>query len=247
MNTSEIKALLCERYAPPVYAFFTEVANGTGAHQSRYADAIAYALYPSMGNQIEGFEIKVSRGDFIKEMKHPEKASEIMQYCDKWWLVAPKGVADKTELPKNWGFYEVINGRFYKRKLAPDLKPNAPPLPFIAALLRRATEDTIPRVTLYSRIKEARKDAKIEFAEKIESSDKKLNEYKEQVEEFEKASGLDVFGSYMHSSKELGEAVKFVLDGNLKEDLNWDADGAIKNLTEMIKGIEKLKRVMKAK
>lgn len=123
MNAEKIKALLENKYSPPVYAFFTEVASGTGAQMGGYADAVAYSLYPSMQHEIHGFEIKISRSDFLSEMKKPEKAAQTMQFCDRWWLVAPKGVAHKDELPKSWGFYEVINDRFYTRKRAPELEP----------------------------------------------------------------------------------------------------------------------------
>lgn len=242
MTSSEVKALLSQKYAPPVYAFFTEVANGTGAHQSRYADAIAYALYPSMGNQIEGFEVKVSRQDFLNEMKHPEKASEIMQYCDKWWLVAPKGVAKAEELPKTWGFYEIVNDKFFKRKAAPDLNPIAPPLSFIAALLRRATEGTIPRSTLHDRIKEAREEIKNDYQADIQRANESLESYKKRVEEFEKASGIKVF-DYFKSSADIGKAVRFVLDGGLR--LEYNIGGAIAQVEGILRKLQEFETVSK--
>ena len=67
-QANEIKALLHNKYAPPVYAFFTEVGSSTG-FANRYIDAVAYSLYPSMHHEIHGFEIKVSRSDFLNEMK----------------------------------------------------------------------------------------------------------------------------------------------------------------------------------
>ncbi len=41
MNTPEVYAALRERFAAPEWAIFFEVANGTGHHGRRYADAVA--------------------------------------------------------------------------------------------------------------------------------------------------------------------------------------------------------------
>src|SRR3990167_6051341 len=98
MTSKEIKNLLHQKFPSPAFALFTEVAMENGM-VSGYVDAVAFGLYPSNGYEIHGIEIKTSRGDFMSEMKNPAKAGAI-EYCDRWWLVAPKGVAIKEELPK---------------------------------------------------------------------------------------------------------------------------------------------------
>src|SRR3990172_2564710 len=176
-TSSDLKALLALRYAAPEYAFFIEVANGTGSHQSGYADGVAYSLYPSTGHPIYGFEIKVSRNDWLRELKQPAKAGNVMQYCDKWWLVAPKGVSKLEELPKTWGFLEIVNDRFYTRKHAPDLDHPELPMSFIAALLRRATESTVPASILTERVTAAKEKSRQEFAGDIATAKKDLDDY----------------------------------------------------------------------
>lgn len=241
ITADEIKALLSKKYEPPVYAFFTEVGNGTGSNWNRYIDAVAFSLYPSMNHEIHGFEIKISRSDFLSEMNHPEKTAESMQYCDRWWLVAPKGVANKDELPKSWGFYEVVNGRLYKRKHAPELNPETS-LSFIAALLRRSTEDSIPRSTLWHRIDSAKKEARKDYAKGIEESKNRLEEYKKKVSEFEEASGLKVFDIW-DGGKELGEAVKFVLEGGLK--IDYPTESAISSIERVLKELKAFDSIRK--
>lgn len=54
--------------------------------------------------EILGFEVKVSRSDWLSELKKPEKADSLARYCDRWYLVIsdPKIVKD-GELPPTWG------------------------------------------------------------------------------------------------------------------------------------------------
>ena len=58
-SAADIHAALRLRYAQPEWAIMFEVANGTGAAQRRYADAIAMNLFPSRGLCVHGFEVKV--------------------------------------------------------------------------------------------------------------------------------------------------------------------------------------------
>lgn len=242
MNSGEIKALLHNKYSAPEYAFFTEVANGTGSQQAGYADAVAYALYPSTGHPIEGFEIKISRSDWLSELKKPGKAFPVMQYCDRWWLVATKDVAKLEEIPKAWGFYEVVNNKFYKRKHAPDLTPNELSLSFVAAMLRRATEHTVPASTVYEKQKLAREEARKDYAKDIDEAKAKLEKYKDKVKVFEEASGLEVLSSYTES-KELGKAVRFVLDGGL--DSGWRIENALGSIKEALGAVQRYQAYVK--
>lgn len=242
MTSGEIKALLLNRYAPPVWAFFIEVADRTGM-ASTYADGVAYNLYPSTGHAIEGFEIKVSRGDFLNEMKNPGKCQEVMQYCDKWWLVAPKGVAAKEELPKTWGFYEIVNNKFFVRKQAPQLDPIDPSLSFVAAMLRRATEASVPRSTFHEQLSKAREEARGDFNGRIDEAQQSLKDYKQKVSDWEEASGLKVFGDYMHSSKELGGAVRWLLKGGMKQKLTYETESAMSSLRDIMRLMEDFKKM----
>lgn len=240
MTEDEIKTLLCKRFAPPVYAFFTEVGTSTGL-AARYIDGVAYSLFNSMGHEIHGFEIKVSRSDFLNEMKQPQKSEDAMQYFHRWWLVAPKGVVAKEELPKDWGFMEVVNGKIFKRKQAKELKPVYSPA-FVAACLRRATENVVPRETVWNQCQMAREEAKKEFAEKISNSKEKLESYRKTVAEFEQASGLTVLDTWK-GGKELGEAVQFVLNGGLK--IDYPIESSIRDLKSILEELEKFDSLRK--
>ncbi len=84
-----IEILLRERFAPPEYAIFFEVANGTGATCRRYADAVAMGLFPSRGLELHGIECKSVRSDWLRELTEPAKAEEgWYPFCDRWWVAA---------------------------------------------------------------------------------------------------------------------------------------------------------------
>lgn len=243
-NSKDIKALLYNRHRPPEYAFFTEVANGTGSMGGRYADAVAYALWPSKGFEITGYEIKVSRGDFMNEMKNSAKAHAVMQFCHRWYLVAEKGVAKVEEIPANWGFLEVVNGKFYTRKIAPLLTPIPCDQAFVAAMLRRATEHSIPKEALDQFRKEEQDRWEKFYKEPVERAEKRHEDLKKKIKEFEEASGIAI--DQWKPAKEVGEAVRFVLDGGFKS-VKWDADQAIHGLEEMLKRVKEYKSLMVVK
>ena len=65
-----------------------------------------------------GYEIKVSRGDFLQD----EKWTDYLDYCTQFYFVCPKGVVDIEELPKGIGLIHVASTgtRLYtKRKATP--------------------------------------------------------------------------------------------------------------------------------
>ena len=87
LTAADICVGLRKRYIAPEWALLFNVANGTGARQYRYADAIGMSLYPSRGLEIHGFEVKISKSDWKREAADPEKAETIAAYCDRWWVV----------------------------------------------------------------------------------------------------------------------------------------------------------------
>jgi len=142
LTSAHIRAALRTRYMQPEWALFFEVADGTGAAQRRWADALAMNMYPSRGLAVHGFEIKVSRSDLKKELACPDKAESVAQYCDYWWLVTPYGlVEDPSTLPDTWGLLEVDEKGKVSIVLPADKTPSVPMgKPFVASLLRSAAK-----------------------------------------------------------------------------------------------------------
>lgn len=137
VTSADVRAALVLRYPKDSHALMFEVPPSTGGGTT-YADAVAVGLWASHGHQIEGFEIKVARSDWLSELRQPGKSEPVMRYCHRWWLVCPPGVATADELPPGWGVLEMqAAGTLRVRVKAPKLEPVEPTRGFFAALVRR--------------------------------------------------------------------------------------------------------------
>lgn len=136
-------ALLRQRYEAQrgAWAYLEEVGNGTGGTKTRAADALALSLWPGRGIELHGHEIKVSRADWLRELRDVAKADSIQRFCDRWWLVVgDPAIVTPDELPPRWGLMAVKGGRLVATKPAPKLK-RAPWTPaFVAAVFRAHTK-----------------------------------------------------------------------------------------------------------
>lgn len=143
MKSDELIKLLAAQWPQPNCAFIPEFRCGTGYTRDSRADAIAMHLWPSssIGLELVGFELKVSRSDWLRELKTPNKADPIKQFCDKWYLVVSDLDVIKyaSELPYGWGLMHAENGQILTMIEAPKLEPLPLDRAFVAALMRRAT------------------------------------------------------------------------------------------------------------
>lgn len=119
------------------YAVAEQVRSHAGFDARRTADFIAMDLWPSKGLELHGHEIKISRSDWLTELKHPEKSAEFIPYMNRWWLVvSDRAIVHDGELPAGWGLM-AMSGAMLRvitkapRKKAEPLTPSR-----LAALLR---------------------------------------------------------------------------------------------------------------
>ncbi|MCH9637780.1 MAG: hypothetical protein K0U16_07550 [Gammaproteobacteria bacterium] len=148
-SEAQVLDALRNRFPPPEWALFPGVSNGTGRNADRWADAVAMNLWPSRGLEILGFEVKVSRGDMLRELKKPQKAEVVARHCDKWFIaVGSKSIVKPEELPRSWGLLvptgsakgqtmKIVKDALSLRKKTADPKVSRS---FCAAVLRRASE-----------------------------------------------------------------------------------------------------------
>lgn len=113
------------------------VRSHAGFDAVRTADCIAMDLWPSKGLALHGHEVKVSRSDWLTELKSPEKAEQFRQYVDYWWLVVSDRSIVRDDLPAGWGLMVMFGATTLIVKPA---RRNPAPLPvpktFMASLLR---------------------------------------------------------------------------------------------------------------
>jgi len=141
-----IERLKAGPFPEPAHAWLTEVRNRTGwARTERYADALVVSCWPSRGIWFAGVEVKVSRQDWLKEVRDPEKSAAIQMWCNYWWLAVPVGVVELCEVPETWGLIEIDGKRCKTIKDAPTLEPAQPDRAFVASILRNQakTSDAI--------------------------------------------------------------------------------------------------------
>lgn len=141
-TSTQVKALLQSRFGGGSQcAVLFEVRNSTGHDANRSIDAVTMSLWPSLGLELSGMEIKVSRSDWLRELKEPAKASATFEYFDRWYLVAPRHVAKMDEIPGPWGWMAPEDDKLVTLKKAPlnaDVKPVD--RKFLAAMLRCQTK-----------------------------------------------------------------------------------------------------------
>ncbi|CAH1670549.1 MULTISPECIES: hypothetical protein [unclassified Chelatococcus] len=138
VTSTDICAGLMKAYAPPSHRVFFEVSNDTGAQARRHIDAVAVGIWPSTGYEITGIEIKVSRGDWLRELKEPAKAQALMRFCTRWCLACPDGLVKPDELPATWGMLTLKDGTIKTKVKPPKLDPEPLTPGFMMAVLRNA-------------------------------------------------------------------------------------------------------------
>ena len=97
---------------------------------------------------VHGVEVKVSRSDWLRERKNPDKSVQTMAYATNCWLAVPAlTVARPDELPDGWGLLHIVRNRGLVAKVQParrhtgSLAPTA-----IAGLLRAVVKTAEARV-----------------------------------------------------------------------------------------------------
>lgn len=212
VTTSDVMAALRSKYSGTAWAFFEEVSNGTGARGGQaYADAMVMSLWPSRGLEAYGFEVKVSRADWRKELDNPKKAEILQRYCTRWWVVSGNKCVLETELPKKWGLLELRGKSLHVKKEAPRLKAKAWDQTFIAALLRRAAENQ-SRLRTQARQEGYAAGAErgpAEHAARLASALESLDALQKRVATFEETSGVKISSAWNYVK--IGEAVRLVL------------------------------------
>lgn len=223
---AQVIEALRNRFPQPEWAMFTGVANGTGSHANRWADAVAMNLWPSRGLEIVGFEVKVSRGDMLRELKDPRKADEVAKHCDRWFIaVGSKSIVGPEELPASWGLLlptgsakgptmKIAKDAQRMRKKSTKLQPV--PRAFCAAILRRASEQfdvanlrRLVRSEIYDEVKESvHANAESSMRYTIEELQRRLSQSQKRVDELTNA--LKTVSDHPCTTEQIAQATKLI-------------------------------------
>lgn len=213
--SADLVERLRQRHAGDEWAFFAELRGGTGWSRESRADALAFNLWPSRGLEVHGFEVKVSRQDWKRELANPAKAEVLQGFCDRWWVVtSTDALVFPGELPPTWGWMVPRGTGLAVKREAPKLEAKPLDRPFIAALVRRIAKGDAAAERVRAAVSEAqrrwesddRKRAKRAASDAVTE----LAVLQKQVRLFEEASGVTI-SRWMDHPKQIGEAVRVVL------------------------------------
>lgn len=143
MTSSELIDILTRFYTrrnipgAEAWVVFTELMDNM---TSGRIDLYVMSIWESQGMERIAYEVKVSRGDFLRELKQPYKRSMALKYSHRYYFATPPGLIKKEELPPEAGLVEVYpDGKVHFKQRAPRRNcPNALNVHFAAAVMRRA-------------------------------------------------------------------------------------------------------------
>lgn len=197
LNTSQLEKLLAARYPREQYALFFDVPDNIGMHSKRRADAICIGLWQSNGRLIDGFELKVSRSDWLRELKHVQKADPFIERCDRWWLVtADATIAKPEEIPECWGWMSATKTGLRVQRPAPRLPRVDDRIDrlFALALFRKCQENVTNSPEVRAMLDRQREVRDAEIAQRVENELRRRahrsEELQKRVEKFERSSGM---------------------------------------------------------
>lgn len=226
-TTNDIRCALRLRYPEGSHALLWEVANATGSNQRRFADAVAVGLWPSHGHEIEGIEIKVSRGDWLRECVQPEKSQPIYRFCNRWWLAVPKGLVEPDELPVTWGLLELAGDAMRAKKKAPALTPETPSIGFVASLLRRHAgvdaemTESLLKAEIHKVHDNARREIDSTLKRERETRFREIQSATEKMDAIAAATGFDFRRDYRQPNEWIA-ALKFAIGHRFDERFTAD-------------------------
>lgn len=91
------------------WIFLRELRVGTGRRQGNLqrVDAFALNTLPYTGMKRVCYEVKISRADFLLEVKTPLKRRMGMRYSNEFYFVTPPGLVSIAEIPAECGLIEA--------------------------------------------------------------------------------------------------------------------------------------------
>lgn len=207
LTTEQVRGRLHNKYSGDGFILLDEVRSSTGFYHCTTADALLFNLWPSGGFEIHGFEIKVSRNDLLKEIQRPQKAENINQFCDRWWLVVGDvSIVELAELPSHWGLL-IPYGKGLRIKKSPTLQK---PPPLDRGLLMSIVRNMYRQNPSAKELRQANRygydEGHKEGREEALRDAGDAGEIIENVRKFEEITGLKIAEAW--DIKSLGEAVK---------------------------------------
>lgn len=207
-TSSELLASLRRHYIEPGSlqpggVFVSEVTpNGTWVtdHYGR-CDAIYCGFTATSKRLLIGHELKVSRPDWLRELKSPYKADGWATECHEFWLVvSDPGIVDEGELPDGWGLMTPggRGGRMKRLVKAETKRNHRPAWDVVRAVLARydterkeIMEDYRDNARRYVQ-PEIRAELEKQFGPRMTQLEQTLQEHLDKIRAIEDAVGARI-------------------------------------------------------
>jgi hypothetical protein len=91
------------------WLFLRELRIGTGHrhHEMQRLDAFALNCLPHLGMKRVCYELKMSRADYLGEVRRPLKRRIGMRFSNEFYFVTPAGMLSPDEIPTDCGLVEI--------------------------------------------------------------------------------------------------------------------------------------------
>lgn len=249
MTAADVREALLGRWPPAEYLSIYEAPQDSG-RQGRKLDVVVVSLWNSRGLELDGVEIKVSMSDWKRELDNPDKADWWWKRVHRFWIAAPADVARKIkpQLPTNWGLLSVGESGV---RVAVQPKPNRTPEPLAWGTtvgLLRATADCGVNVLAraerqgYDRgYKQGEASASLRAGD--EHLRRQLQQLTDDVQAFEKASGLKITG--WNGGERVGQLVAMVQAAKRSPDITLrTASYLLDQLAHLTAGVTDLRDML---
>lgn len=199
VSTPKLEGMLRAKYDRQQYALLFDVPDTVSLAQKRRIDAVSFGLWASGGQEIQGFELKISRADWLRELKQVDKADPFIELCDRFWLVtADSKIAKLEEIPACWGWLSATRSGLRVQRPAQKLPGCGGVVPrgFLLGVMRKLQDDLLSspdvQAVIDERVKlvQQRQDANVQYATK--NLQRERDEAVKVVKEFQEKSGIDL-------------------------------------------------------
>lgn len=216
ITENDIYKTIAAMYKGEAWVVLPQVRDGTAyGTDGREADALVFSVWPSRGLKVYGFEIKTHRGDFLHELKQPEKAESIARFCNEWYIVTAPGIAELSEIPPSWGWYES-DGKSMTLKKAAEQLPNVDlSRIFVMSVMRNIAKNYVPAIEVENRAETLARAQILQNELQAAHDVKNAREALAAISDFKKASGVDLMESWSFSPEQVGTVVRLILDNSL--------------------------------
>lgn len=246
LTAHDLLLAIKERFPLPEWHCESEVTI-----ERRRLDVVALNMWGARSHRIIGFEIKVNRGDWLRELANFQKSEGWLAVVDTFYVVTPPKLIKVEELPDGWGHLELCGSRMMTRRTASPREPSATlPRELAARFIVRMSQEVehTKRNVRYQVREEVRReieaDARAKFEERFGAELKTATEDAKQFHRLIEALGLKYEWKAADRAVRLaGLLAKLNADRNLVGAI----ERTIRDMEEPLKGLKEVAAMLSEK